>query len=121
MIGALALLLAAAEPTGVRVPIVIDPIPPMPDRIDILDDQCAGARGDEIVVCGRPGDQGAYRLPESRGFDPAGDTPSVSRERNALLEEGASGIGSCSPSGAGGMTGCTVRQWRRQEQQRAGQ
>ncbi|MDB5682425.1 MAG: hypothetical protein JWM75_123 [Sphingomonas bacterium] len=84
-----------------------------------------GAAG-EIAVCGRrPGSMPyqPYRVPEAfrtRGFDPTASTESASRERNRIMEGGAAGTGSCSAVGGGGTTGCTVQQWQRGEQQRAG-
>jgi hypothetical protein len=73
----------------------------------------------DIVVCGR-GDDAQYRLPTPDGFDPRGLVDSVSRERNRLMDVGASGIQSCSTVGSGGWTGCDVRRWRQAHEQRAG-
>ena len=94
-----------------------------PVRVEILTRECEGARGDEIVVCGRREEpRSRYRLPEEpdRGFDPGGAVDSVSRERNRLMEPGASGTGSCSPAGLGGFTGCQTIQFRNQIDQYGG-
>jgi hypothetical protein len=74
---------------------------------------------DELVVCGTG--RSPYRIPEQpEGFDPRGTVQSVSAERHALYEVGASGIGSCSTSGPGGWTGCDLIKWKRGYEQRAG-
>jgi len=76
---------------------------------------------DEIVVCGVVDEESPYRLPIRKiGFDPAGKFESVSRERNRLLEGADSGTGACSASGAGGFTGCMLKEWEKARQQRAG-
>ena len=79
----------------------------------------APAEAEDIVVCGR-GEDARYRLPTPDGFDPRGLVDSVSRERNRLMDVGASGIQSCSTVGPGGWTGCDVRRWRHAHEQRAG-
>lgn len=83
-------------------------------------EECAEqqASDDEIVVCARRGGRSRYRLPPSDGaFDPRGPKASVSRERSRWIEDGDTGIQSCSPVGIGGWTGCMQKQWRRQRQQ----
>jgi hypothetical protein len=100
---------AAAEPT--KAPST---------QVPILEDCAAKSDSDEAVVCGRRG-RSPYRIPEQReGFDPAGPIDSVSRERHRLLDLGASGIGSCSTSGPGGMTGCDLIRWKEKQEQYAG-
>jgi hypothetical protein len=75
-----------------------------------------GDRGaaDDIVVCGRRSETERQRLPRitSDRFDPDGPIDSVSRERHRLYEVGDSGIGSCSPSGPGGMSGCDFKRFK---------
>ena len=93
-------------------------------RIPLLAGECEGARGgDEIVVCGqRNRERSPFRLPEEpdRGFDPDAGVDSVSRERNRLMEPGASGTGSCSPVGPGGWTGCQAIPFRNDIDQHGG-
>jgi hypothetical protein len=80
--------------------------------------KCEPGPGGEIVVCGRR-DEERYRLPiRTEGFDASGPVDSVSRERHRLIQEGDSGVGSCSTSGAGGWTGCFHQQRKRQCQQK---
>jgi hypothetical protein len=115
----LAPLLVAALPAG-PASAQADPEvqgPPAPPKI-IPD--CRKSGSNEIVVCGKQ-QRSPYRLPEPPpGFDPDGGVDSVSRERNALLDVGDSGIGSCSTVGPGGSYGCTFKRWKNEEQQRQG-
>jgi len=77
----------------------------------------------EIVVCGSSRSE-RYRIPvdlRPNGFDFSQKAvDSVSRERHRLMQGGESGVGSCSPSGASGASGCLVRSFREREQQQAG-
>ena len=73
---------------------------------------------EEIVVCGRRDQDERYRLPiRPDRFDPKGPVDSVSRERHRLVQEGDSGIGSCSTDGPGGWTGCFHRNTKRRCEQ----
>jgi hypothetical protein len=83
---------------------------------------CPKAAPGEIVVCADPEPlKSPYRLPlptlRDRG-DP--NTISVSRERNALFDHDAGGIGSCGTAGAAGNFGCGALQHKRWVEQRAG-
>jgi hypothetical protein len=82
--------------------------------------RAAQARGDELVVCGDREARSPYRIPEPPDrFDPAGTVQSVSRERHSMYEVGDSGIGSCSPVGVGGASGCMLRGWKAKREQYA--
>jgi hypothetical protein len=90
--------------------------PPAPPKII---PKCRNS-ADEIVVCGSGG-RSPYRLPQAPpGFDPEAGEDSISRERNALVEEGDSGIGSCSTVGPAGGSGCMARASRRSREQHGG-
>jgi hypothetical protein len=81
--------------------------------------KCEPGPSGEIVVCGRRNEDEKYRLPiRPEGFDASGPVDSVSRERHRLIQEGDSGVGSCSTSGPGGWTGCFHQQRKRQCQQK---
>lgn len=74
-----------------------------------------------VIICGRRNADSPYRLPlaaRDPGFDVDGPLDSVSRERHKLMDVGDAGTGSCSNVGAGGWTGCMVKGWRADEQQR---
>jgi hypothetical protein len=71
------------------------------------DDPCPPSTDDTIVVCARKPDKERYRIPEALRGDPNDPTNQAWATRATALEyAGRSGIGSCSPAGAGGATGC---------------
>ena len=83
---------------------------------------CPKAVPGEIVVCADPDPpKSRYRLPlpieRDRG-DP--NSISVSRERNALFDHDAGGIGSCGTASAAGNFGCGAQKHKRWVEQRAG-
>ncbi len=70
-------------------------------------DKCPESAGDEIVVCARMGEADRYRIPSSLRGDPNDPRSQAMSERIKSYEYvAASGTMSCSPSGAGGFTGC---------------
>ncbi len=71
------------------------------------DDVCPESKGDEIVVCARMSEADRYRIPTSLRNDPNDLRNQAWSERVMAYEYvAASGTMSCSPSGAGGFTGC---------------
>ncbi len=87
---------------------------------DVLGD-CRRPDDGSVIVCATRHAESPYRIPPAlrdTGFQVDGPVDSVSRERHKLMEAGDSGTGSCSNSGAGGWTGCMVKGWRADEQQR---
>ena len=75
------------------------------------DDKCPESSGDEIVVCARMDEAARYRIPSSLRNDPNDPRNQATSERIKAYEYvGASGTMSCSPSGAGGFTGCGLRE-----------
>jgi len=71
------------------------------------EDPCPPSEGDEIVVCARMPDGDRYRIPKELRTDP--NSPAVQSWANrarSIEYVGASGTDSCSPTGAGGFTGC---------------
>jgi hypothetical protein len=107
-------LLAAVLPSPATQPRLADVLH------NVLGD-CAMPADGSVIICGRRDRDSPYRLPPSLrdpGFDVNGAIDSVSRERHKWMEAGESGTGSCSTSGAGGWTGCMVKGWRADEQQR---
>jgi hypothetical protein len=77
------------------------------------DDPCPTARNpDEIIVCARRPEEERFRIPRELRELEAAQIPrrdDVGAERAALASgrPAATGIGSCSAVGPGGMTGCT--------------
>lgn len=75
------------------------------------EDKCPESKGDEIVVCARMDEAARYRIPSSLRGDPNDPRNQASSERIKAYEYvGASGTMSCSPSGAGGFTGCGLKE-----------
>ncbi|WP_129793432.1 hypothetical protein [Sphingosinicella sp. CPCC 101087] len=110
---------ALAQPPGVAAPEAAAAapqqpaeVPPVDDaRVNQLiiygDDPCPQSSAEEIIVCARLPEDDRFRIPpELRGNpnDPANQ--SWTNRAIELSYVGRSGIGSCSPSGAGGMIGC---------------
>jgi len=83
------------------------------------DDPCPQSQGDEITVCARKPESERYRIPEPlRGVDqPQADA--WSNRVQAYETVGRFGTMSCSPSGAGGFTGCTEKLIERAAAERA--
>jgi hypothetical protein len=80
------------------------------------DDVCPTSTDDTIVVCARKPDKERYRIPENLRGDPnAPENQAWAARATELQYVGRSGIGSCSPVGPGGASGCfndIVRQAR---------
>ena len=83
------------------------------------DQPCPPGSADEIVVCARMPDE--FRIPEGLRGDPNAPQNQAWGARASTLEyQSRTGIGSCSPSGSGGATGCfnqLVRQAREERKQ----
>jgi hypothetical protein len=106
------LLLAAAA--LLAAPALAQEAPPgAPDdaRVNQLivygEDACPPSNAEEIIVCARLPEEERFRIPPSLR-DRAGGrgTRSWTDRAIELSYVGRSGIGSCSPSGAGGFIGC---------------
>ena len=71
------------------------------------EDSCPQSTEEEIIVCARLPESDRYRIPENLRDDPS-DPASQSWTNRAieLSYAGRTGIGSCSPVGVGGFTGC---------------
>ena len=103
---------AAAQQPGVAAPEAAAAAPPVADpRINQLiiygDDPCPESSGDEIIVCARLPENDRYRIPPTVRDN--ADDPASNSWANRAIElsyAGRSGIGSCTPSGPGGMIGC---------------
>lgn len=77
--------------------------------------------GDEIVVCGQRETLKRYQVTDPNApWDPSSPVDSVARERAEWIAEGDTGIQSCGPVGPGGWTGCTIKQWNRNLNQKRG-
>jgi hypothetical protein len=77
------------------------------------DDKCpTNENGEEIVICRRLDESERFRIPQTLREQPGRPqaTESWAVRSEAALGAGATGTGSCSTVGAGGSTGCFVRQ-----------
>jgi hypothetical protein len=109
---------AAAQQPGVPAPEAAQAAPPAPaaapradPRINQLiiygDDPCPQSSDSEIIVCARLPEGDRYRIPPTVRDNP--NAPANQSWANQAIElsyVGRSGIGSCTPSGPGGMIGC---------------
>lgn len=82
------------------------------DRVNQLviygDDACPQSTDNEIVVCARKGENERFRIPETLRDNPnAATNDSWAARAQSFEYVGKSGTNSCSPTGAGGFTGCT--------------
>jgi hypothetical protein len=70
-------------------------------------DPCPRGGDDEIVVCARKPEGERFRIPEAVRGDPNDPANRSWADRAQTLEyAGRTGIGSCTPVGPGGSTGC---------------
>jgi hypothetical protein len=75
------------------------------------DDECPESTDDVINVCARLDEAERFRIPPSLRSDPNDPRNQATSERIKSYEYvGASGTMSCSPSGAGGFTGCGLKE-----------
>lgn len=73
------------------------------------DDVCPDSSEGEIVVCARKDEEERYRIPENLRDGGLGQAKNEAWAQRVKSYEyvGATGTNTCSPSGAGGFTGCT--------------
>ena len=71
------------------------------------DDECPQSTADQIVVCARKAENDRYRIPETLRFSQSPANTSWAERVERFEMAGDFGIMSCSPTGAGGFTGCT--------------
>ena len=73
------------------------------------DDACPASDDGTIVVCARQAESERYRIPEALRFTDGPQAEAWANRVERLEMVGAFGTLSCSPAGAGGMTGCTQK------------
>jgi opacity protein-like surface antigen len=72
-------------------------------------DPCPASSEDEIIVCARRPENDRFRIPAPLRETPGPASNSWANRATELQYVGRQGIGSCSPTGAGGATGCLVQ------------
>ena len=70
------------------------------------DDPCPVSTGDEITVCARKEEAERYRIPQALRETASPQNEAWNNKVLAYETVGANGTLSCSPTGAGGWTGC---------------
>ncbi len=70
-------------------------------------DACPESSDDTITVCARKGEGERYRIPEPLRTSTSPQNEAWNNRVIAYETVGAAGTASCSPTGAGGWTGCT--------------
>ena len=70
------------------------------------DDPCPVSTGDEITVCARKEEAERYRIPQALRETASPQNEAWNNKVLAYETVGATGTQSCSPTGAGGWTGC---------------
>lgn len=123
MLPALLLLLAAQS----GAPTAAAPSAPAHDDAKISqlivygDDPCPKGNPDEIVVCARKPEGERYRIPQALRGNPGDPKNQAWTDRASELQYvGRTGIGSCTPVGPGGGTGCFNQLVRQARAERAG-
>jgi len=127
----LAATAAAAQSPAGQSPATQSPANPSPaaapgeEKVSALivygDDPCPSGNADEIVVCARKPESERYRIPKALRGNPNDPANQAWANRASELQYvGRSGIGSCSPVGPGGGTGCFNQLVRQARAERAG-
>lgn len=70
------------------------------------DDPCPQSSDDEITVCARKDEGERYRIPEPLRLTPSPENDAWNNRVIAYETVGKTGTLSCTPTGAGGWTGC---------------
>jgi hypothetical protein len=112
---------AVAQPAGAPPPSAIGPTDTEKVKQVFVygDDPCPPSSGEEIVVCARMPDNERYRIPKELRTDPnSAAVQSWANRARSIEYVGAEGINSCSPTGAGGFTGCFAQIAREAKEER---
>ena len=71
------------------------------------DDECPQSTADQIVVCARKAENERFRIPQNLRLSESPENRSWAERVERFEMAGDFGTMSCSPTGAGGFTGCT--------------
>ncbi|MFZ1742756.1 MAG: hypothetical protein WAT93_07870 [Pontixanthobacter sp.] len=81
------------------------------DKVNMVivygDDKCPESTATEITVCARKAEDERFRIPENLRESDSGDNVPWAKRVESFETVGAFGTLSCSPTGPGGITGCT--------------
>ncbi|HEX8585429.1 MAG TPA: hypothetical protein VF680_13600 [Allosphingosinicella sp.] len=113
--------IAAAAPLAAQAPAAAPADPKISQVIVYGNDACPPSTDDTIVVCAKKPEGERYRIPENlRGNPNDPKNESWATKATELQYVGRSGIGSCSPTGPGGASGCYNDLVRRARAERQG-
>jgi hypothetical protein len=80
------------------------------DKVNMVivygDDDCPEPVGNEITVCARKAEGERYRIPENLRLSDSPENTAWTQRVESYEMVGSFGTESCSPTGAGGFTGC---------------
>ncbi|MBD3730009.1 MAG: hypothetical protein IE933_09915 [Sphingomonadales bacterium] len=109
LIAASLLALAPAASLGLAVPASAQD--DAGDKVNMVviygDDSCPPSTEGEITVCARLDESERFRIPETLRDSSSPDTVAWAERAKSFETVGSYGALSCSPTGAGGFTGCT--------------
>lgn len=81
------------------------------DKVNMViiygDDACPASTDEVINVCARKAEDERYRIPENLRSSDSSENVAWAERAESFETVGAFGTLSCSPTGAGGITGCT--------------
>jgi hypothetical protein len=81
-------------------------------------DPCPRSTDSTVYVCTRRPENQRYRIPETlRESGTRQQRQAWANKSHQIMTAGATGIGSCSPVGPGGHTGCLIQEIRRSKQE----
>jgi hypothetical protein len=110
-------LLASTAPAFAQA---ADPGPKINQLIIYGEEACPPSTDEEIVVCHKLPAEEQFRIPENLRGDDDPEGRSWADRATELQYVGRTGIGSCSPAGPGGATGCFEQLIRQARAERAG-
>ena len=120
----LILAAAAAGTALLAAPASAQALAPEPKISQVVvygEDACPVSTDDTIVICAKKPESERYRIPEALRNDPNDpDNQAWAARATALEYAGRTGIGSCTPVGPGGASGCFNQLVRQARAERAG-
>jgi len=109
----LAVLVAGAGLGGISTPAFAQAQPASDEKMNMVivygNDSCPQSKDGEITVCARKAEGERYRIPAPLRESPSPQNEAWTERVLSYETVGSSGTQSCSPTGAGGWTGCASR------------
>jgi hypothetical protein len=106
-------LVAVAALAGLASPAAAQQADGGSDKVNAVivygNDECPKPIGDEITICARKEEKERYRIPQGLRETPSAKSDSWNTRVLAYERVGKTGTMSCTPTGAGGWTGCSQK------------